>query len=463
MSNELRIILIVLTVMTALLAWPLEYSGAVAAEASTGGSVGAETRPVMELPDFPPGNQQFYQWLRPVLETHERIHSARQAVEAAREDIRVALGQRYPHLELWAEGGREDSYLQDYPDSYSTFNLRLRQLLYDFGKTDAVIEKSRRQFLERELTLEQTRRRLILDAATAWQNLHKSYMVLQFARESEENVRLQTGLEEVRVAEGAGYTTDVLQAKYQLAAAVARRLRSEGDYNIAESIWLEYFPTLPKDIRTLYPLDPGLSLKAPLTLEQALVTAQQNNTGLLLARNRQRMAELDQQQERRQAWFPDVNLILESAYEDNYSGVYGVDRSYKAMVEFRKSINLGLTERNRIRAAGHHVAREQYQTADLTRIIETGTRTAWQRFKTAEATAETLARQAELTAAFLELARIERVLGTRSLMDILAGETSLINARSDSYAARVDISLALLGLLETMGLLELEMFRSGAS
>lgn len=457
---------ITFTILAFMIVWVVQTAGVPCHAASdvsadlSGASASSENRPVTDIPDFPSGNPRFYQMLRPVLETHERIQSAQQAVAASREDIRVALGQRYPHLDLWAEGGREDKYRQDYPDGYSTFNLRLRQLLYDFGKTDTAIEKSRRQLLERELTLEQTRQRLILDAATAWQTLHKSYTVLQFAKESEANVRHQTGLEEVRVAEGAGYTTDVLQAKYQLAAAVSRRLRSEGDYSIAESVWLEYFPQLPEDIQTLYPLDPALNLDRSLTLDQALVTASQNNAGLLLARNRQRMAELDQKQERRQAWFPDVNLILESAYEDNYSGVYGTDRNYKALVEFRKSINLGLTERNRVRAAGHHVAREQYQVADLTRITETGTRSAWQRLKTAEATAETLARQAELTAAFLELARIERVLGTRSLMDILTGETSLINARSDSYAARVDISLALLGLLEAMGVLELDMFHS---
>ncbi len=66
--------------------------------------------------------------------------------------------------------------------------------------------------------------------------------------------------------------------------------------------------------------------------------------------------------------------------------------------------------------------------------------------------------QAELTAAFLELARKERMLGNRSLLEVLNGETSLINAKSDSYASRIDTSLAAFSLLEITGVLSLELF-----
>jgi len=91
------------------------------------------------------------------------------------------------------------------------------------------------------------------------------------------------------------------------------------------------------------------------------------------------------------------------------------------MVTLKKSINLGLTEKNKISAASHNLIKERHQVADRERIIEKTVRMAWHRLKTVEATTQTLAQQAQLTAAFLELARKERALGNRSLMDILAG------------------------------------------
>ncbi|MBF0202266.1 MAG: TolC family protein, partial [Desulfamplus sp.] len=187
------------------------------------------------LPQFPSGNSNFHRLLKPVMEKHDRIESARRAVDAAREQVRVARGGRYPSLELRMEAGREDEHEKEDPDRYSHMNMKLTQLLWDFGKTDAAVARALKDLIDKELTLRKIEQKFILDAAMAYQKLHRAYVVLQFSMDSEDNVRHQTGLEEIRVAEGSGYTTDVLQAKSQLASAVSRRLQNEGNYHMAES------------------------------------------------------------------------------------------------------------------------------------------------------------------------------------------------------------------------------------
>jgi adhesin transport system outer membrane protein len=47
-----------------------------------------------------------------------------------------------------------------------------------------------------------------------------------------------------------------------------------------------------------------------------------------------------------------------------------------------------------------------------------------------------LINQAQISGNFLDLARKERELGRRSLLDLLNGEVALINAQSDAAAAR---------------------------
>jgi hypothetical protein len=64
-----------------------------------------------------------------------------------------------------------------------------------------------------------------------------------------------------------------------------------------------------------------------------------------------------------------------------------------------------------------------------------------------------LGNQVEISKNFLELARKERELGRRSLLDVLTGETGLINAQSDLVAAQTDVVLASYRLMRAVGAL----------
>ena len=52
-------------------------------------------------------------------------------------------------------------------------------------------------------------------------------------------------------------------------------------------------------------------------------------------------------------------------------------------------------------------------------------------------------------------------MGKRSLIDVLAGETALINANSDAISAATDVSVAGFTLLQVMGQLGLEVIVGG--
>ena len=87
-------------------------------------------------------------------------------------------------------------------------------------------------------------------------------------------------------------------------------------------------------------------------------------------------------------------------------------------------------------------------------MIDEAVSNAFVAYRQAGINAELLAEQSELSGAFLELARKERTLGKRSLIEILAGETAEINAKSDAAEARGSIASTSLVLLSAMGILE---------
>ena len=96
------------------------------------------------------------------------------------------------------------------------------------------------------------------------------------------------------------------------------------------------------------------------------------------------------------------------------------------------------------------------RVSDLQDQIEEQARNAWSNLQTARENAALLRNQANISAEFLELARKERQLGKRSLIDVLSGETNLINAQSDAASAESDVVIAGLTLLSVMGQLGAE-------
>ncbi len=83
-------------------------------------------------------------------------------------------------------------------------------------------------------------------------------------------------------------------------------------------------------------------------------------------------------------------------------------------------------------------------------------RNSWQNLETSRLNAGFLRNQANISGEFLDLARKERKLGTRTLLDVLAGETSFITSISAAVAAEAARDLAVYNLLFAMGELSLD-------
>jgi adhesin transport system outer membrane protein len=128
-------------------------------------------------------------------------------------------------------------------------------------------------------------------------------------------------------------------------------------------------------------------------------------------------------------------------------------------VELTYSFNFGFTAANTLKVAqsGHVAANSRLK--DARDQIEEQARNAWQNLQTARANADFLENQANIASEFLTLARKERTLGQRSLIDVLAGETSLISAQSAADRARTDVDVAVLTLLNVMGQLDLSVLQ----
>lgn len=393
-----------------------------------------------------------------LVKNHKRIIAAEADLAAARELIRVSRGGWFPTLGVTAHYGYErqlkGNLTKDTHLPSREIDFTITQLLWDFDSTDATVQTSRLAYENSLSTLVATRQGLILEGMVAYLTMLSTSQILGFSRSSEANIKRQTELEDTRVQRGAGLSTDVLQAKTQLAGAQARRVRAQGALMNSRNRYRAVFGHDVEDIDSM--IKPRAPVEMiPETLEEAVEVAMESNPQLKAAQIAAHIAR-ENVRSTRAAEFPTFNAIAESKYKEDVAGTIGSKHEQLIKVELTYSLNLGMIAINSIRAAEQTVTASTNRYGDARNLVEEQVRNAWQNLLTSKETSEFLSNQANIAGEFLELARRERKLGQRSLIDVLAGETALINASSDAAAAETQVNIAVYTLLAVMGQLELE-------
>ena len=301
---------------------------------------------------------------------------------------------------------------------------------------------------------------LLANAAKAYSNVIRNRLVLNYARQSEESIRKQTGMEEIKVREGAGLSTDVLQAKRQLAGAQARRVQNENTLRTSINDYVSIFGRPPPTNLFTTPRVKINTKSIPQTLKEVMDISNKNNYILRTAQIDIESKNSELQSATRSELFPTVEFEYEQVAKVNVSGTEGYEYDSTAMLKIDYSFNFGLSSVNSIMAAKKELSKSRFQKADHVRSETKKAYNAWHNLINAKKRASILREQAEIAKAFLKLAREERKLGNRSLLDVLSGETALYNAQSDAVSAEFDILDAEINLLTTMGMLSIKDFPS---
>jgi len=395
-----------------------------------------------------------------LVKDHNRIKSAESSVGAAKERIREARGALFPTLNVVAFAGSEQYNKPEADDTrYVTreVDFTVTQRLFDFGATDSAVHSVRLNFDLAKKTLALTRQSLILEATTAYLNVFRSKEALEFALQSEKNIKKQTELEDALVQRGAGLATDVLQAKVQLAGAEARRVRAEGDLKTSINRYRAVFGDEPGNLD--YMIKPKIPVQlVPENLEMAIEAAMTENLQLGSAKLTTDIAREAVTTAEKSNFLPYLDAIVDANYKKDVGSTKGFQREVTGTVQLTWPFNLGLTALNTLKASEGDLTATQKQYADARDLIEEVTRNAWDALVTAQQNAELLRNQANIAGEFLQFARKERTLGRRSLLDVLAGETALINSNSDAASAEIDVGIAVYTLLDAMARLDLSVF-----
>jgi len=396
-----------------------------------------------------------------LLKNHEEIKNFKSQVERAKADYSQSKGLYYPTMDLIGDGGRESidkEYSADTTENRYYVSLMAKQLITDFGKTQDTIARSGIFLDQAKTRLEATRQQLMLEGIIAYINVVKTIQRLKSARQSESRIKELTGIEKTLVKKGAGLSSDVLQARSQLAGAMALRVFAEGELNLAKNRFQAVFfhfltneeISQLKDIEFPY-------TKIPLELENAITIAQKQNPELLITIYDTQITKKNIDIAKA-AFYPQLNLFAEALTKENDEGVKGYSNELSAGVEFRYNLFSGGSDRAALKSALASKKSASYHTRYVKKIIKEQVSNSWDQLTTLNQRSELLEQQADIVKNFLMLAKKERKMGTRSLLDVLTGEVNYINSIATAIATRQDTKLAAYNLLFAMGNINLGLF-----
>ena len=397
-----------------------------------------------------------------VLKEHRLMKMVDADVATAGAQVAVERTAYFPKLTVGAGIGKQ--HINRDVGSKGNFdpsdvNVGLNQLITDFGQTNRRVEAAETVLSKEGKERDLQRQNLVLAAIEAQLQVIRADRSLRYAQQSESNIKRQTSLESARMEAGRGYATDVLQAKAQLAGAEARRVIAESRMREASNRFRAVFGEAPVDISSLQAVSIPESL-LPRSEAEITEIINKQNPDVVAADGRAEVTLAERDVQRARELMPRLALQLNQIHYKDYDGIKGDRDDTKAMVRFDWAFDLGMKAARVTEAADQSVisAREKAAYVRI-QALEEG-RNAWVGWQTARERTNYLINQAQISGNFLDLARKERELGRRSLLDLLNGEVALINAQSDAAAARVDEVIAAYRLLRAMGGLKPEVVRA---
>ena len=413
--------------------------------------------------DLEKNNNEFISYdlktaLKSVVNNHKLIVATQKDVDAAKLRVKQARGGFFPSLDVTANYGHEN--IIKYGAGNNTqlaardATAKITQTITDFGFTRSNVKTSKLSLKQTRAMENQIRNDVLLRAITAYLRVIQSRESVKFAAQSVANIKKQTELEDAAVSAGGGLTSDVLQAKTQLAGAQARLIQFEGVLASSRHEFEYVFESYPKSLNSLLLLKSVFD-KLPKTIEEAEVITLKKNLSLIAARITEEISK-EAINTAKTSLFPKIKGIISHSEKQDFGGIVGFKRESSAKVDFSYPLNLSFSEYAAKDAAVESYLATSTRIKDQESMIKQMLRTTWDGLRTAQQNAQFLTNQARISNEFLELARKERQAGNRTLLDVLNGETAFINAKADAIAAKIEVLINSYTLLSLMGELSLD-------
>jgi outer membrane protein len=377
--------------------------------------------------------------------TNPQILAQRALLRATDEQVPQALANWRPTVNFTGQVGGERSAFSpaNTRTAYSTFyqnslNLQVAQPVYSGGRTVAqtsqainTVESTRAQTLAVETSVFQA-------VAQAYLDVVRDQALVEVNRNNVAVLRKQLEATQDRFRVGEVTRTDVAQAEASLAQAVGQLVTTQGNL---ENSRAEYVRAVGHPPGTL--MLPRERPALPATLEEAASLAANNNFNVISA-NFAELAARDNIDVVRGQLLPQISLVgtLNRSLAPSITLNAARQQSGAIAAQMTMPLYEGGAIYSQTRAAQQTVGQRRSQVDDSRRAAVQLATQNWSTLQAARASISSFASAVRAAQIALEGTQQEALVGTRTVLDVLIQNQTLLTTQSQLVTAEHDAALA---------------------
>jgi outer membrane protein len=377
------------------------------------------------------------------------LDAQRASLRATDELVPQALSGWRPTVTVTGEVGRErrsSSLLSKRQDlENKSVSLQVTQPLFSGFRTINGTSQAENTVLAGRATLASAEQGVLLGAVGAYVDVIRDQAVLELNRNNEEVLRRQLEASNDRFRVGEITRTDVAQSEAAVSGAISSRTQAEATLTSSRASYQRIVGRLPEKLETPPPL-PAL----PASEDEARTVALAENPDLAASRLAE-VAAADVVKVAKGSLLPTAALVgtLSRAYDTTYERDNATSAGIAAQVQV--PLYQSGAEYSQIRQAQESHSQRRVLIASAERQVIEGVTNAWEQLRAARAVIVSSKEQVRANEIALDGVRQEAAVGSRTTLDVLDAEQTLLNARVLLVRAQREEYVAGFQLLSAVG------------
>jgi outer membrane protein len=324
-------------------------------------------------------------------------------------------------------------------------SVTVTQPIYTGGKTSATVHKAVNTVMSTRAQLIASEQQVFSNVVTDYVNVIANTQVLQLDINNEQVLTRQLQATSDRFRVGEITRTDVAQAEAALSAATATRQTAEGNLQTARSQFQRDVGELPERLLEPQPL------RLPVRTEREATALAASNNPTVVQDLFAFAAAKDNFDVQYSALMPNLNVQATAFDFVNQQNPHTTATGGEIIANLSIPIYQGGAEYAAIRQARQQALQARDTLSDARRTAVQQATQAWETYQAAKATIESNRAAIRSNQIALEGVQREAVVGSRTTLDVLDAEQTLLNSRVALVQTLANFVVASYGVAEAVG------------
>jgi len=383
------------------------------------------------------------------------LEAERAKLRATDEQVSEALSNYRPSIDATGEAGETRQNIAD--GGFFSGDNRLKprdagvsitQPVFRGLRTKGSVDSAKAAAKAGGAALEEAEQQLLLDSAKAYLDVVQAQDLVEINEKNVAALKQELAITRSRFRIGDLKKTDVNQAESRFKMGDIARLQALSELRNKRVTFSRLVGEMPGILNP-----PKLQLDQPMTIEDAIAMAQENNPTVIAADYTQKVARADVKVAEG-SLLPEINIVgSANRGKDETTEIPQRQDNLSIMAKMTVPLYRSGTDYAKTRAAKQTVTQREMELRDARNKAEEKARTAWQTLMTAREAISGNQEALEATDKALYGVKEEAKVGTRTTLDVLNAEQELLNARTSLVKAVHDEAVALLQVKAAIGVL----------